>query len=100
MLLVAAIDQRSADRAAILADQPCAGLDDADRITGPPVAGLRIGHEEGIENAGRGRLVIGGNGAVEIHRSLRAEVETIGGTSCRERVWKYVSLRVVDITIN
>src|SRR3546814_4110263 len=75
MLLVAAIDQRSADRAAILADQPCAGLDDADRITGPPVADLRIGHEEGIENAGRGRFVIGGNGAVEVHRRLRDEVE-------------------------
>src|SRR3546814_2932909 len=36
---------------------------------------LRIGHEEGIENAGRGRFVIGGNGAVEVHRRLRDEVE-------------------------
>lgn len=69
------VGQRRAHRARIVADQPGAGLDDADRIAGAAVADLEIRQEELVQQAVGGVVVVRGDGAVELHRGPGHEVE-------------------------
>ncbi|SPA41445.1 exported protein of unknown function [Cupriavidus taiwanensis] len=74
-LLFGQVGQRCAHGTAVAAHQARARLDDAHRIAGLAVADGQVGQEEVVDQAAHGVVVVRGDGAVEVHRRLRDEVE-------------------------